>query len=100
MPVNVHSIITMPIIHSTVGTIVYILIEGLPSGCSDLGVVELHGVVSGQRHDQAFLVELQQGVLGVLQEQAVVAEWGHGDWDLCQDVQVLQDRALVVDIDR
>ncbi|KAG7226860.1 hypothetical protein INR49_022155 [Caranx melampygus] len=60
----------------------------------DLGVVELHGVVSGQRHHQAFLVELEQGVLGVLQEQAVVAQRGHGDGDLGQEVQVLQHRAL------
>lgn len=36
--------------------------------CSDLGVVELHGVVGGQRNHQAFLVELQQGVLGIFQE--------------------------------
>lgn len=63
---------------------------------SDLGVVELHGVVGGQRHHQSFLVELKQRVLGIFQEQAVVAEWGHGDWDLGQDVQVLQYRALFV----
>jgi len=62
--------------------------------CSDLGVVELHGVVSGQRDHQAFLVELQQRVLCVFQEQAVVAERGHGDRDLGQEVQVLQHRTL------
>lgn len=66
-----------------------------PFLCSDLGVVELHGVVGGQGHDQAFLVELQQGVLGVLQEQAVVAERGHGDRDLGHEVQILQHGALV-----
>lgn len=81
--------------HSTGYTIVYIIIKGPLSMCSDLGVVELHGVVGGQRHNQAFLVELQQGVLGVLQEQAVVAERGHGDRDLGQEVEVLQHRALV-----
>lgn len=63
----------------------------------DLGVVELHGVVGGQRHHQAFLVELEQGVLGVLQEQAVVAQRGHGDGELGQEVQVLQHRALKVE---
>lgn len=62
--------------------------------CSDLGVVELHGVVGGQRHAQAFLQELPQGVLGVLQEQAVVAEWRHGDRDLRQVVEILQNWAL------
>lgn len=60
--------------------------------------MELHGVVSGQRHHQALLLELQQGVLGVLQEQTVVAEGGHGDGDLGQEVQVLQHRALVMKV--
>lgn len=59
--------------------------------------MELHGVVSGQRNDKAFLVELQQGILGVLQEQAVVAERGHGDRDLGQEVQILQHRTLQAD---
>ena len=93
MSKHVHN--TIAIIHSTVCPIVYISIKGLLSTRSDLGVVELHGVVCGQRHNQAFLVELQQRVLGVLQEQAVVAERGHGDWDLGQEVQVLQHGALV-----
>lgn len=57
--------------------------------------MELHGVVGGQRNHQALLVELQQGVLGVLQEQAVVAQRGHGDGDLGQEIQILQHRALV-----
>lgn len=65
-----------------------------PSARSDLGVVELHGVVGGEGHHQAFLVELQQRVLGVFQEQAVVAEGGHGDGDLGQEVEVLQHGAL------
>lgn len=64
--------------------------------CSNLGVVELHGVVSGQRDHEAFLVELQQGILGVLQEQAVVAERGHGDGDLGKEVQILQHGTLQV----
>lgn len=53
---------------------------------SDLGVVELHGVVGGQGHTQALVQKLSQGVLGVLQEQAVVAQWRHGNWDLGQVV--------------
>lgn len=70
----------------------------IPKGThSNLGVVELHGVVRGQGDHKAFLVELQQGVLGVLQEQAVVAERGHGDGDLGQEVQILQHRTLQVD---
>ena len=98
--VYVHNTIT--IVHSTVCTTSYSIIKGPHSMCSDLGVVELHGVISGQGNHQAFLVELQQGVLGVLQEQAVVAQGRHGDGDLGQDVQVLQHRTPVVDrlIDR
>lgn len=56
--------------------------------------MELHGVVGGQGNHEALLLELQQGVLGVLQEQAVVAEGGHGDGDLGQEVQILQHRTL------
>lgn len=59
-----------------------------------LGVMELHGVICGQRHQQAFVQELSERVLGVFQEQAVVAEWRHGDWNLSQVVQVLQNWAL------
>lgn len=62
--------------------------------CSDLGVVELHGVISGQGNNQAFLMELQQGVLGIFQEETVVAERGHGNGDLGQEVQILQHRTL------
>lgn len=56
--------------------------------------MELHGVVSGQRHAQTLVKELSQRVLRVLQEQAVVAEGGHGDGDLGQVIQVLKDGAL------
>lgn len=38
--------------------------------------------------------ELSERVLGVFQEQTVVAEWRHGNWHLSQVVQVLQNRAL------
>lgn len=61
---------------------------------SDLCVVELHGVVGGQRHTQAFLQKLPERVLGVLQEQAVVAQRGHGDRDLRQVVEILQHWTL------
>lgn len=88
---------TIPIIPSTMCPIVEIIIESFRSMFTDLSVVELHGVVSGQRDHQAFLVKLQQGILGILQEQAVVAERGHSDGDLGQEVQVLQHRTLVVE---
>lgn len=61
---------------------------------SDLGVVELHGVVSGQGHAQTLVQELSQRVLRVLQEQTVVTKRGHGDGYLGQVVQVLKDGAL------
>ena len=59
-----------------------------------LGVVELHGVVGGQGHAQAFVEELSEWVFGVLQEQAVVAQRRHGNGELSQEVQVLQGRTL------
>lgn len=62
--------------------------------CVYLGVVELHGVVCGQGHTQAFVQELSERIFGVFQEQAVVAEWRHGNWHLGQVVQVLQHGAL------
>ena len=39
---------------------------------SDLRVVELHGVVSGEGYTKALVQELSQWVLGVFQEQTVV----------------------------
>lgn len=68
-----------------------------PSARSNLSVVELHRVVGGEGNHEALLLELQQRVLGVLQEQAVVAEGGHGDGDLGQEVQILQHRTLELD---
>lgn len=59
-----------------------------------LGVVELHGVVCRKGHHEPLLVEVKQGVLGVLQEEAVVAEWGHGNGNSGKEVQVLQHWAL------
>lgn len=61
---------------------------------TDLGVVELHGVVRGQRHTQAFVEELSERVLVVLKEQAVVTERRHGDGHLAQVIQVLQHGTL------
>lgn len=62
--------------------------------CPYFGVMELHGIVCGQRHAQSFVQEFSERVLGVFQEQAVVAEWRHGDWNLSQVIQVLQNWAL------
>lgn len=59
-----------------------------------LGVVELHGIICGQGHTQAFVQELFERIFGVFQEQAVVAEGGHCNGHLGQVVQVLQHRAL------
>ena len=56
--------------------------------------MELHGVVCRQRNHQPLLEELQQWVLAVLQEQAVVAQRRHGNGELSQEVQVLQGRTL------
>lgn len=39
-------------------------------------------------------MKFQERVLGIFQEQAIVAEWRHGDGNLAQEVQVLQHRAL------
>lgn len=59
-----------------------------------LGVVKLHGVICRKGHHEPFLVEIKQGILGVLQEEAVVAEWGHSNGNLGEEVQILQHRAL------
>lgn len=56
--------------------------------------MELHGVISGQRHDQALLLELQQWIFVIFQEETVVAKRRHGNRDLGQEVQILQDWAL------
>lgn len=59
-----------------------------------LGIVELHGIICGQGHTQTFVQELSERIFGVLQEEAVVAEWRHRYWHLGQVVQVLQHGAL------
>lgn len=69
------------------------------SGCllprdSYLGEVELQGVVSGQRDHEAAGQILGERVPVIAEEEAVIAERGHGDADLGQVIQVLQDRGL------
>ena len=61
---------------------------------ADLGEVELQGVVCGQGDREAPGQVLQEGVAVVAEEQAVVAERGHGDAHLGQVVQVLQHGSL------
>lgn len=61
---------------------------------SDLGEVELQGVIGGQRDHEAAGQVLGQWVPVVAEEEAVVAERGHGDANLGQVIQVLQDRGL------
>ena len=61
---------------------------------TNLGEVELQGVVGGQRHDEAPGQVLRQGVTVVAEEQAVVAKGRHGDANLSQVVQVLQHWGL------
>lgn len=68
--------------------------RSIRKGAAYLGVVELHGVVGGQRDHQALLMKLQQGILVVLQEQTVVAQRRHGNGHLSQVIQVLQDWTL------
>lgn len=61
---------------------------------SDLGEVELQGVICGQGDHEATGQVLRERVPVVAEEQAVVAERGHGNADLSQVIQVLQDRGL------
>ena len=56
--------------------------------------MEQQGVISGQGHTQAFVEELPQRVLGVLQEEAVVAQRRHGDGHLGEVVEVLKHWTL------
>lgn len=66
-------------------------------GClpgADLGEMELQGIVRGQRDHEAAGQVLGERVPVVAEEEAVVAERGHGDANLGQVIQVLQDRGL------
>lgn len=58
---------------------------------ANLGEVELQRVISTQRDAEPARQELRQRVAVVVQEQRVVAQRGHGDGDLSQVVQVLED---------
>lgn len=62
---------------------------------TDLGEVKLQRVVCGQRDHEASGQVLWQRVTMVAEEQAVIAERGHGDTYLGQVVQILQHRSLV-----
>lgn len=64
---------------------------------TDLREVKLQGVVCGQRDHEASGQVLWQRVTVVAEEQAVIAERGHGDADLCQVIQVLEHRSLEED---
>ncbi len=56
--------------------------------------MELQRVIGGQRHHEAPGQVLGQRISMVTEEKAVVAEWGHGDADLSQVIQILQYRSL------
>lgn len=62
--------------------------------CSDLGEVKLQWIICGQRDHEASGQILWQRVAMVAEEQAVIAEGGHGDAYLGQVVQILQHRSL------
>lgn len=59
-----------------------------------LGEVELERIISGQGDHEPPREVLGQGVAVVAQEEAVVAQRGHGNANLSQVVQVLQNRGL------
>ena len=59
-----------------------------------LGEVELQRVVGGERHHEPPGEKLWQWVTMVVEEERVVAEWRHGDADLCQVEEVLQHGRL------
>lgn len=66
------------------------------AACTDLGEVKLQRVVCGQRDHEASGQVLRQRVAVVAEEQAVIAERGHGDAYLSQVIQILQHRSLEV----
>lgn len=61
---------------------------------ADLGEVKLEGIVGGQRDYQTSGEILHQRVAVVTKEQAVVAQWRHGNANLSQVVKILQHRGL------
>lgn len=61
---------------------------------SDLGEVELQGIISGQGDHEPAGQVLGERVPVVAEEEAVVAERRHGDANLGQVIQVLQDGGL------
>lgn len=65
----------------------------LPAG-TDLGKVELQGVIGGEGDHETTRQVLRKWVAMVAEEEAVVAEWRHGNANLGQVVQILQDGSL------
>lgn len=59
-----------------------------------LGVMKLHRVICRKGHHEALPVEVRQWIFCILQEEAVVAEWGHSNGNLGKEVQILQHRGL------
>lgn len=53
--------------------------------------MELQRIISTESDTEAAGQELRQRVAMVIEEQRVVAQWGHGDRDLTQIVQILED---------
>lgn len=60
-----------------------------------LRVVELHGVIGGERNMQPLVQKFPQRVFGIFEEQAVVAKRRHGNGDLSKVVEILQHRTLL-----
>ena len=63
---------------------------------TDLGEVELKGIISGQRDHETSGQVLRQRVAMVTEEQAVVTQWWHGNANLSQVVKILQHGGLRV----
>lgn len=61
---------------------------------TDLGEVKLEGIIGGQRDHQTSGQILHQRVAVVTKEEAVVAQWRHGNANLSQVVKILQNRGL------
>lgn len=59
-----------------------------------LCVVELHRVIGGKRNVQSLVQEFPQRVLGIFEEQTVIAKRRHSNGDLSKVVEILQYRTL------
>ena len=56
------------------------------------GEGELEGVIGRERYVEAALEVRKEGIAFVREEQSIVAEWGHGNTDLLEIEDVLQER--------